>query len=165
MLGCLPSSVEIAERKIIAGELDKVRDKAAESLSDGQRHGNVNGVYIVNSRGTPTRDDDLSLFTRGPVYFQDEKNQIWTREAVELIDQQSKPKPTIVKATGMDVYLVAGEPAGKENPPRCGFSWAMGQGPIGGAFCFRPSVLWTWCRGWRWSPTGWPMPRPARKER
>ncbi|MBV9122330.1 MAG: hypothetical protein JO112_03080, partial [Planctomycetes bacterium] len=83
----------------------------------------IGNVTVVNNRRTPQPDDDLTLFTQGPVYYRADKNFIYTLEPVRLEDKQSKPKPMVVTATGMDVYLTAdsnppgqGPPAGHKNP-------------------------------------------------
>jgi len=75
------------------------------------------GVTIVNNRGTSQRDNDLSLFTPGPVYYQDDLQRIWTKEVVRLTDLQSQPRPTTITATGMDVYLVT-ESVNPAQPPQ-----------------------------------------------
>ena len=35
-------------------------------------------IYIINNRCTPQRDDDLSLFTQGPLYYEESLHRIWT---------------------------------------------------------------------------------------
>lgn len=107
------SPAEIGNRKIVAAELR--RDP------DGRQQGpDAGGVRLVNNRRSPQRDDDLTLFTPGPVYYQDigkesdKEPHIWTAEAVRLRDEQSRPNPTEVVAIGMDVYLVASEPPTKK---------------------------------------------------
>lgn len=82
------SMAEMGGRKITAAEL----------------RGNVK---LVNNRRTPSADDDLSLLTQGPVYYQGDRHYIWTNQVVRLTDLQNRPKPTTITATGMDVYLTA----------------------------------------------------------
>jgi hypothetical protein len=67
-------------------------------------------VNVANNRRTPQRDDDLTLFTQGPVYYKEDENKIWTNVVVEIKDLQSKPDPNSVRATGMDLYLAHDEP-------------------------------------------------------
>jgi lipopolysaccharide export system protein LptA len=99
----ITSAAEMGSHKIVGGELiSKVRDADGER----ERHGPLGGVVIVNNRRTPQRDDDLTLYTPGPVFYQESSHMIWTQEAVKIIDEQSKPKPTRVDAIGMDVYLL-----------------------------------------------------------
>jgi lipopolysaccharide export system protein LptA len=85
------SITEIGGRKIVGGIL-------GENGADD--------IYIVNNRRTPQRDDDISLYTRGPLYYEEARHQIWTMAEVKLTDLQSKPKPMMVTATGMDIYLL-----------------------------------------------------------
>jgi hypothetical protein len=94
---------DMGSRKIVGGEL------VCERTQDGaeQKRSGEGGVRIVNNRHTPQRDDDLTLFTPGPVYFQESLHQIWTREPVLITDEQTKPRPTTVNAIGMDVYLTS----------------------------------------------------------
>lgn len=66
----------------------------------------VDDVQIVNNRGTQARDDDLIVFTRGHLWYEEKLNSIYTNAVVELTDTKSKPEPTTVKATGMDITLV-----------------------------------------------------------
>jgi hypothetical protein len=62
-------------------------------------------IEIINNRKTPERDDDLSLTTQGPIYYKEADHHIWTANAVEIIDLQSKPDPTKINAVGMDLWL------------------------------------------------------------
>ena len=101
---------DISSRKIVAAELR--RDP--EGRQQGQDAG---GVRVVNNRRTTQRDDDLTLFTPGPVYYQekigkepDKEPHIWTAEAVRLRDEQTRPNPTEIVAIGMDVYLATESP-------------------------------------------------------
>jgi lipopolysaccharide export system protein LptA len=79
---------DLVNRKIIAGELS-------------------GDIYLINNRRTPQRDDDVSLFTRGPLFYQESTNRIWTPADVKVVDLQSKPKPTTIVGTGMDIQLTA----------------------------------------------------------
>jgi lipopolysaccharide export system protein LptA len=88
----------------------------------------VGQVEVINNRRTPQRDDDLNVFTQGPVFYKDDEHHIWTSGTVEMKDLQSKPDPMVINGTGMDLYLAvetpppapppgqpaaAGRPAGK----------------------------------------------------
>lgn len=114
----ITTASDMANHKIIGAELVcRVKD------DDGERGrtGRDGRVRIVNNRRTLQRDDDLVLTTPGPVFYQENLHQIWTREPIELLDLQTKPEPTTVKAIGQDVYLVT-EPAenaqAKKGPAR-----------------------------------------------
>ncbi|MBL8796264.1 MAG: hypothetical protein JNM56_20360, partial [Planctomycetia bacterium] len=100
---------DMASRKIVGCEL--VRDP------ERRRGPNAGGVTIVNNRRTPQRDDDLTLTTPGPMFYEESRQQIWTAEAVHIVDEQSRDKknPTTVDAIGMDVYLIAEAPDAKES--------------------------------------------------
>jgi hypothetical protein len=74
-------------------------------------------VEVINNRRTPQRDDDLSVFTQGPVFFKDSEHHIWTEEVVRLKDLQSKPDPMLINGTGMDLYLAVEAPQPKAPPP------------------------------------------------
>lgn len=82
-------------RKIIAAELQ------ADQGGD---------IQIANNRKTVNRDDDLFLVTKGPVYYDESKHLIWTKEHVHITDQQSKPQPTELSGLGMDVELATEPP-------------------------------------------------------
>lgn len=82
------SITEIGNRKIVSGQLN-------------------GDIKIINNRRTPARDDDLSLHTKGPMFYDETIHLIWTQEGVKIIDLQGKPEPTIITAIGMDVYLTA----------------------------------------------------------
>jgi lipopolysaccharide export system protein LptA len=87
---------ELGSRKIVEAELQ-------------------DDIEVVNNRRTLQRDDDLSMHTKGPMWYREDMHRIWTHEEVELTDIQSKPEPTKVTARGMDIYLTAEKVGGK--PP------------------------------------------------
>src|SRR5262249_25016117 len=65
-------------------------------------------IRIVNNRRTPFRDDDLSVdIARGPLYYRQKDQRIWTEDFVRLVDQQSKPEPTVITGEGMVLDLIA----------------------------------------------------------
>src|SRR5262249_22889335 len=66
-----------------------------------------NGVLIINNRGTVEKNDDIELrITNGPLFFDDNKNLVWTDGFVQVLDIGTQPHPTKVTAKGMDMYLV-----------------------------------------------------------
>jgi hypothetical protein len=104
----ITNPAEMGKHKIIGGELRK-------------------DVKIVNNRRTPQRDDDLDIFTPGPLYYNEEDHHIWTEAVVELKDEQSKPNPQTVTGSGMDLYLAVEQPQpGPEQSPGTG---KAGRGP------------------------------------
>src|SRR5262249_2525437 len=78
--------MEIANRKILGAEL-------------------AGNIYLINNRRTPQRDDDISLFTQGPLYYDDSLRLVWTDKTVLLVDPQSKPHPMTIDGTQLYVYL------------------------------------------------------------
>jgi lipopolysaccharide export system protein LptA len=82
---------EIGSRKIVGGVL--YRD-----------------IQLVNNRRTPERTDDLSMYTVGPVFFDDSKHLICTDTEVKLVDIKTQPQPTSITARGMDIYLKVESP-------------------------------------------------------
>lgn len=100
-------------------------DQPIETISDMANHKVVGGeligtpggkgVFIRNNRKTPRRDDDLTLTTDGPVFYEESRQQIWTAVKVVIIDEQNRDKdvPTEIKGTGMDVYLMSEEEKAK----------------------------------------------------
>jgi hypothetical protein len=76
----------------------------------------IDNIEIVNNRRTPARDDDLVIFIhKGPLYYNEIKHLVWTRDRIKVIDQQSKPDPIDIQGTGMDMDLVSETP-----PPKPG---------------------------------------------
>jgi lipopolysaccharide export system protein LptA len=80
---------------------------SGRKITDAELKGNIR---IINNRKTARRDDDLSLYTQGPLYFKEDRHHIWTLAPVKLIDMQTRPKESRINAVGMDIYL-ATEPA------------------------------------------------------
>src|SRR5439155_4545455 len=86
----------------------------------GQIAGNIR---IVNNRRTPFRDDDLSVdIPRGPLYYRQSDQRVWTDDVVRLVDQQSKPQPTDISGAGMVLDLLTEAPSGRPGgaPPSAG---------------------------------------------
>jgi hypothetical protein len=75
-------------------------------------------VNVVNNRRTPQKFDDLhARITQAPVFFDDQKNLIWTDGFVKLIDTQAQPEPTTVTAKGLELHLTK-EKAPPKQPAR-----------------------------------------------
>jgi len=99
--------MEMTNRKLIACEL--------------QGH-----ITIINNRRTPQRNDDIEvrvLTENTPLFYDDKQNKIWTEGRVELLDTQTKPQPTVIRARGLDLYLnrdggKANARGGPAPPPR-----------------------------------------------
>lgn len=82
--------------------VSSLNDMAGRRIKSAELVGNVT---LVNNRRTRQQDDDLSLFTQGPVYYESDQHYIYTPQDVRIMDLQSKPQPATVNAVGMDVYL------------------------------------------------------------
>ena len=51
-------------------------------------------IVVVNNRGTPQRDNDLSVFIKtGPLLYEEKNHLITTTDVIHLVDGKSKPKP------------------------------------------------------------------------
>jgi hypothetical protein len=67
----------------------------------------IDNIEIVNNRRTPARDDDLVLLiNKGPLYYNESKHLVWTRDRINLKDYQSKPDPIDIQGSGMEMELV-----------------------------------------------------------
>ena len=84
------SLAELSRRKVIAVEL-----------------GGRGGVKLANNRRTLANNDDLELRIRdgGKLYYEEARNLIWTESHIQLLDTQSKPRPTEITAQGMEILL------------------------------------------------------------
>ncbi len=70
----------------------------------------IDDILIVNNHRTPERYDDLELsISKGPLFYDELKQVIWTEDSIHLLDKQSSP-PTDVRGKGMNVLLVADPP-------------------------------------------------------
>jgi hypothetical protein len=85
--------------------LTDLRDAAHVKPVAGRIDGNVR---LQNNRRTPEPSDDLRVFTSSLAY-RDDQHRIWTDTEVLLKDHD--PEERMVKATGLEVILVPGEPA------------------------------------------------------
>jgi lipopolysaccharide export system protein LptA len=102
--------LEIGSRRIIGGEIshDPKRNLGNEA--------GTGGVTLINNRGTPERNDDVSIFTPGPIHYLEKDNRSWTDNVVLLTDLQSRPKPTTITGVGMDVFLQTEKNAAAAKP-------------------------------------------------
>lgn len=63
-------------------------------------------ITIINNRRTSQKNDDIEVrVSNGPLFFDEQKNKIWTDGFVKLLDTQTQPKPTLIMAKGMDLHL------------------------------------------------------------
>ena len=109
--------MEIGNRRIVGAEL----------TSDPKKHqGERSGVTVVNNRGTAQRTDDVSIYTPGPILYQEATQHVWTEKVVRLTDLQSRPKPTTIDAIGMDVFLLSEAKAPAPAAPAPGKSRVAG---------------------------------------
>lgn len=94
------SLAEINGRKIVEAEL-------------------IDNIEIVNNRHTPEdRLDDLFInIAKGPLYYEEARHLIWTRDTIHLNDMQSKPKPNQVWGKGMEMELLTEAPPSTPNQP------------------------------------------------
>ena len=89
-------------------DIGKYRIIAAEIIG----HTGELGIRIVNNHRTAGRDDDLSVFIpKGPLYYRQKDQRVWTNDFVRLVDSSSKPSPTVVTGHGLILDLIAGDPA------------------------------------------------------
>jgi hypothetical protein len=71
-------------------------------------------IKASNNRRTPLKSDDLEAqIPKGPVFFDDQENIIWTDDFVKLLDTQTQPQPTAIKAKGLELHLTKDTPAAK----------------------------------------------------
>ena len=68
-------------------------------------------IRIVNNRRTKARDDDVSVYiANGPLFYLQKEQRIWTDDFVRVVDDASKPMPTVITGQGMVLDLVAEAP-------------------------------------------------------
>src|SRR5262249_12032253 len=82
--------------------VNNVMEMTNRKITGAELTGNI---YLINNRRTPQRDDDISLFTQGPLFYQESLQLVWTDKTVRLIDPQSKPHPMTIDGTQLYVYL------------------------------------------------------------
>ena len=89
--------------------LNNITEMGNRKIIGGEMRGNIR---INDNRATPERTDDVTLSTPGPLYYDEARHQIWTKESVKILDFRSKPQPTTIDGTGADLYLTAEQPKG-----------------------------------------------------
>jgi len=62
-------------------------------------------IQLVDNRRTPDRSDDISVYTQGPLEYEESRHSIWTQAEVRLTDPSSKPQPNTIVGKGMDIFL------------------------------------------------------------
>lgn len=108
------SVAELSNRKIKAVELRGSR-----------------GVTVINNRRSPEKNDDIEVHVaNAPVYYEEHRNLIWSEGYVQLLDLQSQPKPTTVRAQGLEVRL-SPETAPNRSRPTKGAVKSKGEGVSG----------------------------------
>lgn len=85
-----------------------ISDMAGRKIVAADLFGNIR---LVNNRRTAPQDDDISVFTQGPIHYLASRRQIYTDKDVRVVDLKSKPQPTTITGTGLDITL------SEENPP------------------------------------------------
>jgi lipopolysaccharide export system protein LptA len=97
-----------AERAYLTFEkpLKNITEMGSSKITGGELIGNIS---IINNRGIAGHSDDVSLSTQGPLYYDEARRHIWTKDTVKLLDLRSKPKPTTIDGVGADLYLAAAE--------------------------------------------------------
>ena len=91
---------EIGNRKVVAAELFK-------------------HIKVTNNHRTASRNDDLHIYIdHGPLYYDEPKHLIWTKDDVYLKDEQSKPKPTEIRGHMMDMELLTDAQPAKPGTPQ-----------------------------------------------
>ncbi len=92
-----------------------VTDMGKHRIVAGEIAGNIE---IVNNRRTLARDDDLIVtMSKGPLYYNQPQQRIWSDDFVTLLDTQSRPEPTRISGKGLDIDLLAEQPANDPNHP------------------------------------------------
>src|SRR5205085_9541316 len=90
--------MEMGNRKIVACEL-------------------VKNIRIFNNRRTPQQNDDIEVrVLTEPLFYDEKKNKIWTDGYVQLLDKQTQPQPTMIRAKGLDLYLTRNDGKPPANP-------------------------------------------------
>jgi hypothetical protein len=68
--------------------------------------GGKTGIHMSNNRRTAEKSDDIELFIyNAPMYYNQQKNLIWTDGYVRLWDNKTQPHPTQILAKGMELKL------------------------------------------------------------
>lgn len=76
-------------------------------------------IEVVNNRKTSSRDDDLFIYIpNGPLYYQENKQLVWTADSIHLTDNHSKPRPTEIRGIGLEMELLTDLVKGPANTPK-----------------------------------------------
>jgi hypothetical protein len=87
-------------------ELDKPINNPLELSSCKVTGGTLEtDIIVINNRRTPQRDDDISVYTPGPLFYSESLHRIFTDRAVRLVDPGNRPNPTNINGQGMDIIL------------------------------------------------------------
>jgi hypothetical protein len=114
-------------------------DQPIHELQEISRHRIVGAelrevVTLVNNRRTPLKSDDLEVrITTAPVFFDEKEGRVWTESFVDLIDTQTQPEPTEIKAKGLKMYLTREDPSKKPASKTAAKSPAQAHHPGRGA--------------------------------
>jgi lipopolysaccharide export system protein LptA len=99
---------DMGRLRIVAAELNSEPEPNTSDRRSGR-------VWLGSNRKSATDADDVVMNTVGPIYYHEDgrpdaagpdKPHIWTTAPVSLLDRQSRPEPTTITATGMNVHLL-----------------------------------------------------------
>lgn len=92
--------------------ISSISDMAGRKVVAADLFGNIK---LVNNRRTAQQDDDVSLFTQGPIHYVASRHQIFTDKDVRVVDLKSKPQPTTITGTELAITLTdENAPAGND---------------------------------------------------
>jgi hypothetical protein len=63
-------------------------------------------IHLADNRRTPDPSDDLTVYTQGPLEYEESRHLIWTQAEVSLTDLSNRPNSNTIKGIGMDIFLV-----------------------------------------------------------
>jgi hypothetical protein len=76
-------------------------------------------IQVVNNRRRAERDEDLRVnIDTGTLYYEEDRQRIWTEGLVKLEDFKGKPRPHLVKGKGMEMLLLAESAPQRPGGPR-----------------------------------------------
>jgi hypothetical protein len=88
--------------KIVRGELQ--RDPQVRE-DNAKRDDDLKDIKLYNNRRTKERGDDISVFTPGPIFYEESRHLVYTRETVKIVDPQPKGEPNIMSGNGLTLTL------------------------------------------------------------
>jgi hypothetical protein len=95
--------------------VNNMNEVSGRKLVEAEMRGDI---VLVNNRRTLSRVDDLEVYIRqGPLYYNEPKHLVWTRDNVHLVDKQSQPDPIDIRGEGMEMELVTETPPAKGGAP------------------------------------------------